>query len=893
MSQLVNSISSRLSLRTPQRESLEILERVCQLVEIDKSTDLEQALRVISDEFPTVEDFERDFPSLCFALATGVGKTRLMGAFVAYLHALKGIKHFFVLAPNLTIYNKLIQDLTPNTPKYVLRGISEFATLPPLVITGDNYEEGFGTRADLYNVGAVHINIFNISKINSEVRGGKSPRMRRLSEYIGQSYFDYLAGLDDLVMLMDESHRYRASAGVRAINELKPILGLEFTATPQVERGQNAIPFKNVIYSYPLREALNDGYVKEPAVATRENFDRANYDDAGLERLKLEDGIRIHENTKAQLEVYARNTGQPIVKPFMLVVAQQTEHANSLVELMSSDEFFDGQYRDKVITVHSGQSGEEKDDVVSQLLTVEDPANPTEIVVHVNMLKEGWDVTNLYTIVPLRAANSRTLVEQSIGRGLRLPYGRRVGVPDVDRLSIVSHDRFEEIIDEANNPDSIIKRGIVIGRDIPDERAQVVTVAPIAETALLGTEANTEVRTAIPPRFEREEEKQAARVTLQVIQDYECLPRAASLEEPEAQQEIVRRVQERLAPTQQVLDGVAEVVDVADVVRETTKTYVALSIDIPRIIVVPKGEVTCRFNDFDLDVSSIHLQPVAQAILVQQLHDHEQFRLEDASGFIQEARLEDYLVRGLIDFDDIDYDKQADFLYKLAGQVVAHLRSYLDAPEDVKNVLQNHQHVLVNLIHSQMKEHYVEEAAEFEVVVSRGFTTLTQNTWTAHRGEATRDFRAAVEDRQRIRGMLFGGFDKCLYPVQKFHSDPERKFAVVLENEHSVLKWFRPSQRDIRIHLNHGEARYEPDFIVEAVDRKYICEVKRDNEIDDPTVQAKARAAALWCHRATELSEKPWTYLLMPDRNITAASTLDGLAARNTIQHVAEQATAE
>ena len=87
----------------------------------------------------------------------------------------------------------------------------------------------------------VRINIFNISKINSEVRGGKSPRIKRLSEYIGQSYFDYLAGLPDLVMLMDESHRYRASAGIRAINELKPMLGLEVTATPFVETSQGAI----------------------------------------------------------------------------------------------------------------------------------------------------------------------------------------------------------------------------------------------------------------------------------------------------------------------------------------------------------------------------------------------------------------------------------------------------------------------------------------------------------------------------------------------------------------------------------------------------------------------------------------------------------------------------
>ena len=61
-------------------------------------------------------DFERDFASLCFALATGVGKTRLMGAFISYLHLAHGINNFFVLAPNLTIYNKRIADFTPNTP---------------------------------------------------------------------------------------------------------------------------------------------------------------------------------------------------------------------------------------------------------------------------------------------------------------------------------------------------------------------------------------------------------------------------------------------------------------------------------------------------------------------------------------------------------------------------------------------------------------------------------------------------------------------------------------------------------------------------------------------------------------------------------------------------------
>jgi type III restriction enzyme len=238
-----------------------------------------------------VTDFEREFPSLCFALATGVGKTRLMGAFVSYLHLAHGINNFFVLAPNLTIYNKLIADFTPGTPKYVFRGIAEFATEAPAIITGDNYERS--AVALFEQLGQCRVNIFNISKINSEVRGGKSPRIKRLSEYIGESYFDYLAGLPDLVLLMDESHRYRASAGVRAINELKPLMGLELTATPFVETSKGSVAFKNVILDYPLGRAMADGFVKEPAVVTRKNFNPAGMSPEEIERLKLEDGMRL------------------------------------------------------------------------------------------------------------------------------------------------------------------------------------------------------------------------------------------------------------------------------------------------------------------------------------------------------------------------------------------------------------------------------------------------------------------------------------------------------------------------------------------------------------------------------------------------------------------------
>ncbi len=509
----------------------------------------------------------------------------------------------------------------------------------------------------------------------------------------------------------------------------------------------------------------------------------------------FEDGVRIHENTKVELEVYARNNDTPIVKPFMLVVAQDTAHANALQQRLESDNFFEGRYRGKVITVHSNVRGEEKDEVVQQLLTVEQSDNPIEIVIHVNMLKEGWDVTNLYTIVPLRAANSRTLVEQSIGRGLRLPYGKRVGIPAVDRLTIVSHDRFQEIIDHANDLDSIIRAGVVIGKDIPEAGKKTVIVASRFEQMLATPTVQPTAPAALGAHrslFDHPEEQAIARATLQVIRQYERLRGSAQLQQADIQQEIVKKVEELVRPVQGLMYDILGEERVAEVVREATVVYQEMSIDIPKIVVVPKGEVAAGYEDFDLDTRYINLQPVAQDILIQHLHDLQRYKLQDGSGIVEEKRPEDYLIRSLIDFNDISYDDHAALLYKLSGQVVAHLRTYLGSEEDVVNVLQYHQQLLVNLMHAQMQAHFVESATEYEVNVTKGFHTLRSNNYTADQHESQRDFRAPIPDgeRHRIGTMLFGGFQKCLYPLQKFDSDPERRFAVILENNAEVLKWF-------------------------------------------------------------------------------------------------------
>lgn len=900
-SRVLHAVTGRLSLRPPQAESLSKLARAIEVAPqmLGHERDVAAILSTLKAEFPTLEDFERDFPSLCFALATGVGKTRLMGAFIAYLHLAHGINNFFVLAPNLTIYNKLITDFTPNTPKYVFKGIAEFAQQPPLIITGDNYDQT-GAAVDDQSMGFAHdvrINIFNISKINSEVRGGKEPRIKRMKEVLGDSYFNHLANLPDLVLLMDESHRYRAQAGMRAINELKPLIGLELTATPFVESSKGPVPFKNVVMDYPLARAMEDGFVKEPAVVTQRNFKASNHTPEEVEKIKLEDGVRLHETTKVELLTYARENGVKTVKPFMLVIARDTTHAAQLKELIESDAFYEGRYAGKVIQVDSSRTGAEEEEMITRLLAVEKVDEPTEIVIHVNMLKEGWDVTNLYTIVPLRAANARTLIEQSIGRGLRLPYGKRTGVAAVDRLNIVAHDKFQEIIDEANRGDSPIRlKQVILDAPSTDDKkvsVQVVSGAvarlgltdtPVLQTAPSGTADEATATAAPKPVFATEAEKQAARVVIEVIgkleTQRELVPTSGALLTPEVQKVIQAEVAERLKPMQgELLAGVDEaaaVLDLSAVVAKTAEIVVQQTIDIPRITVVPKGEVTTGFRPFTLDVSQLHLQPGEREIVIHNLYTNEQDTLASEIG-LKEQRPEDYIVHALVDFDDIDYFTQADLLYDLAGQMVVHLRSYLSEAE-VVSVLDRDRRLIAREIHAQMMAHLYEEATEFEVQVSRGFTALKACNYTATAGQAPRHFRETVEDVGAIRQMLFGGFTKCLYPLQKFDSDSERRFAVILERDAS--KWFKPAKGQFQIYYKLGteQPEYVPDFVVEMDACILMAETKKRDDLGTDEVKAKAAAAVRWCQHATEYAEsvgsKPWKYILVPHDEITESKRL-------------------
>jgi type III restriction enzyme len=950
--QKARQIAKTMSLRGPQIAALELLTRIYALVQPHKRTDLATAVEQVQGLLDALHDklgerlaldtrdalqraakgddfnsFQRQFVNLCFALATGVGKTRLMGAFIAWLYQEHNLRHFFVVAPNLTIYRKLVEDFgNPASAKYVFKGISVFATDRPLVITGDDYEAGHGIRDEAraqptlpglkhLSAGTVHINVFNIAKLAKDAKpaargedAGKPPRIKRLHEYIGQSYFDYLASLHDLVLIMDEAHNYRAEAALTVLDELKPVLGLELTATPFRVKGQKRELFENIAYHYQLRDAMTDGFVKLPEVAYRTNLDvgelkKTEEGKKKLELIKLQDAIALHEETRQHLWAYATEQRKPLVKPFILVVASSIDHAKALQSTIEADDFFGGHYKGKTIRIDSKQGSEEKARNTEELLKVERTDSPVEIVLHVESLEEGWDVTNLYTILPLRAADSPQLVLQSIGRGLRLPYGHRTGDNRVDRLTIVAHDRYSELVSEAKvqNADwtgPIGERDL--SKDSPERVKAVVSHPTAMVRAEIAAAAGFTPLNASAARTAAVKDKvtQVAKALTASLDAVAGLGRVGDLNKPEVLKRVVAMVEATIAaeeaaksPVQQTLELIEETPSVQEIVEALSKTFVEQAIEVPRIIVVPSADSAVRYAKSTLDLRNIGWTPAAQDLVRKNItNEHEALdRVGTQRLPSTEDNLQDYIVRQLHNFDDVRYEDAAEAIHHLADQLVAHLIKVNDNDYDeAEQALLQHEKEAGDLVYRELIAHREEVASNWLKTVQPSFDLLRPAVYQTGANDDIRDFKVAEADKQRIRRYIYGGFKKCAAQFCKFDSDAERRFAVLLEeDERHVIRWMKPKTKQLQLRWRYQgiERGYEPDFIVETADRKWLLEVKADNEKDNPEVLAKAEAAKQWCAIATEhrveATDKPWAYKLIWDSKIRPGFDFPGLIASN------------
>ena len=872
-------ISGVMSLRKPQTASLKILEEIVNSVSLRKGMNLKAALGAVHAMYPICSDFEREFMSLTFALATGVGKTRLMGAFIAYLYTQHNIKNFFVVAPNTTIYEKLKRDLSDwNSNKYVFKGLGCFST-PPQIITDDDYRT---KNLEIFD-SEVHIFVFNIDKFNKE-----DANMKKVNELLGDSFYQHLSNLPDLVLIMDESHHYRAEKGAQALNELHPLLGLELTATPLVASGSKQIPFKNVVYEYPLSRAIEDGYTRTPFAVTRSDIDFYNFGDEQLDKMMLIDGIACHENTKRKLEMYALNNSTPekpirIVKPFILVVCKDTEHAAWVEAFIKSDEFREGAYKNKTITVHSKQKGAESEFNTRLLLDVESEDNPIEIVIHVNMLKEGWDVNNLYTIVPLRTAASKILREQMVGRGLRLPYGERTGDKDVDAVMLTAHDKFNDILAEAQKGDSIFKAGNVI-------KAEEIIPEKIASTQLkIEFEPDKVLETAYSQtNIEKSEEmdtlvkKATEIINTEVSKHIQSTP--THKVEAEQAKEIVSKVAEKLGEDKDLgnIFKENEMPIAAWLLYQTEETHKAAQekfIPIPRIKVTDSGVEEYVFVDFDLDLSDFTHVPIKNELLVQNLEDmQDKQRIKGEAIDFEGYNPKKVILEQLRQKPEIDYEKCSALLFKLITQLCDHYEG-IHGENGMRNIVMMYKRDIGNKIYKQMMQHFYCENGflQEEVIETRDYNL--QQTYSYK--EKVSLFDSFTED---IRSVLFCDIKRGVFENAKFDSLPELVLARVLETEtDDVENWLRPSPREFNITYNHGHA-YEPDFVVETKDIIYLVEVKGEDKLQDPDVIAKKKRGIQYCEVASRWGKangyKEWKYLFIPSKQIMPNSSFVQLAKR-------------
>lgn len=871
-------ISGVLSLRNPQKDSLLILDDIFKNVYKNEQIDKEFALNYIHQKYPICTDFERSFPSITFALATGVGKTRLMGAFITYLYTNYDIKNYLVVAPNTTIFEKLKVDLgVQGTSKYVFKGIGCFNN-SPRIITDDNYAY---YKKDLFN-SDINIFIYNISKFDKD-----NTKMKMFNENLGMSFYDVLVEIKDLVIIMDESHHYRAEKGMSTINELKPIIGLELTATPIVNKKSKQITFKNVVYEYPLSKAIKDGYTRVPYAVTRSDIDLYNFGEEATDKLMLNDGLRCHETIKEKLKAYCNVHNLPIVKPFMLVVCKDTEHASSIEKYIKSENFSGGKYKNKTIIINSKMSGVETEANTKLLLSVEQNDNPVEIVIHVNMLKEGWDVFNLYTIVPLRTASSKILREQMVGRGLRLPFGKRTGEKEIDSVMLTAHDKFKEIIEEAQKGDSLFNRGNIIEiEEIENQKTEITQLSFNME------DRNKELREKLNIDDEKKKEEFADKVFSSLVNNVE--KQISRSNNDNLSKEEITNIKKLVKEELQTIEDYGKIFEEN---KNPLSSWIEENIDkihretIEKFIIIPRISIEREpgeyyFNDFDLNLDKFNYKPTENEILIKNLTDFsdiERFQ----SGYINfdAYNPKKVILEELRKKAEINYEKDSELLFKLITQVTDKYQS-LYKEDGMKNIIMMHKKEIALEIYNQMMEHFVRnEGLIYESVID-----FNRHNLKSHYNYNTRKniFDKFDSERDgRITSILFDGIKRGVFESAKFDSEPELIFAQILESESNLVSsWLRPSRDEFEFLTYNQGKKYEPDFVVETMDIIYLVEVKADKDLDAKDVLAKKERAISYCKVVSEWAKssknKEWRYLFIPASKIKETTTWKYLISNYT-----------
>ena len=852
---LIDAISADFDLRAPNKEALRKL-----------------VFALEGDYDPSVMQV--------MGLATGVGKTYLMAAFIEYLR-LQGVGNVVIVTPGKVVQAKTVQNFAQGSPRYI-----EGSAVPPEVVTPQDYsawvarQNGAGTLAYGREVPVLAF-VFNIQQLIAPTSSegtthgagqqAQRRRPRRFDESAGV-LFDYLRDLDDLVVIADESHLYSASAEKfhSALEELDPAACVGLTASPSGD--------DHVVWRYPLWRAIQDEYVKQPVLA----FRKGGYGtDEASEEQQLADACQLRQIKQRFYDSWCERQGLSRLNAVLFVVCADTDHATQVASLLRTPRYF-GDHT-AVLQVDSNHD----DDMTTYLLEhLDDPDSPVLAVVSVNKLKEGWDVKNIAVVVTLRAMASDVLAQQTMGRGLRLPFGSYTHVRQIDQLDIIAHQSFKELLETEN---VLVQFGL---EDAAADAAKVDEHIKAAANAAKGGRVGGSRAGAVG--------SPGADASARGIGQGGASAGAVFGTVGLAGTETPRGT----APEQPTLFGGVGFSSIGQdgIVDDGTQGQLSVGI-VPRnpafadvFYLFPRTAV--RLSEPDIDLSKIDpkdiraaaervtsagdvlLRKEIVAALGVRLHAVDTESAEVDSLPVNEGDAQTTLLRlvmngGLIPVTEGNKRIAKAFLVKRFMQAAPldhwTVKSLESATAELRSLLRT---FVDEALRNRVEETEISPLA----MPSKDELTLPIGDVVHEQVETQEEF---------VRGRFYGGWFKSLFEAESFDSyTGEYLLAKLLNTSPHIVWWQRLHPQEGAYVYYNAKDRYFPDFV--ALDDggvHWIIEGKDARGRDDATVQAKRRAAESVVVRLLgddRFTDQSWGYLIAYEDDIKTSDSWGDLLAKSS-----------
>lgn len=764
--------------------------------------------------------------------ATGMGKSYVIAGAIDYF-ASQGVRNFAIITPGSTIQNKTVDQYSPGHPKSLVDLMEE----SPLLVHAENFDSA-SMAAAFEDDDQVKLFVFTIqSLIRPTSKAGR--KTHEFKEGLGKAFYDHLDSLDDLIVFADEHHVYNGPKFSETLRGISPLALFGLTATPD-EKMMKKTGIES-IFQYPLAAAIHDRYVKTPVIVGRK-------DDRTDEKTQLLDGGVLLRDKDRHLELYSSATGAPRVNPIMLVSCKTIDHATEVTAFLQSDQYFKGEYAGDgvVLQVDSDQP----DAALEALDKVEDSDSPVRIIVQVGMLKEGWDVKNVFVIASLRSSISEVLTEQTLGRGLRLPFGQYVEGEEfeiLNQLEVISHERYMDLLKRANTlQQAFVDYETVI---TPDGKAETVE-----------TDTTITFSSGVPPAVEPEPGRpssEGAEISLGYPADGNP-GQAIHVEDTEDRLKRAANAAKKMKPLHPRTDFPPMEIPVIRLVAEPPRFELAAITD------------EQAFRELGRKLAVDPDRYLARKALEGEIDDERRIAALSAHSTATQVEASESIESPETARDEVRRSVLASSLVEGRKGAVAQIDRLLDL---VLEGAGKQSEALLTSFARRLSDRLLEEIdAQRKTIMKTGGETreITESKLFVARERVSRTKTSNDHYKKFEIGTGYTGWKKSLYEQDWFDSSPEREVAVILDDADEIVQWIRLQTNDLPILWNAGNNDYNPDFLAtDKDDVRWIVEVKADVRKDDEDVQAKRKAAKTWANLVNgEGSYGEWRYLLASESDI-------------------------